>query len=327
MHKRYRRAVQKMLSWYKAHGDAEASKVSTKEGTSTEHDGDDPGPETVLILVSHGAGCNAIIGGLTDRTVLLDVGMASLTMAVRKDAAAAHSSVEALNGNDPNDPRNFLRRKSSVTIPVSEDYEIKLMASTDHLRPNGNTLNPPPLASSQSYTAGATNRTRSGVRTNSMDEIFTIGEPRHSTTSSAIGSIRRTASNRSVSPLAPRQPFATSPVTSSFSGLWNRPAASDTAEEEYGPGDDMVLNFGDSSSGASAAPSKTESGKAKASTDEKLKSTPPPIPTSSTSSSSSSSKTEGHRGLWGSSAVAEERKERDDALMPKRRWTVHERAR
>jgi hypothetical protein len=323
MHKRYRTAIQKMLSWYRDHGaENPTQKAPPQEGTTdaqpdSEHESD---PEIVLILVSHGAGCNAIIGGLTDRTVLLDVGMASLTMAVRKDAAAAathSSSVEAHNGDAITDPRAFLRRKSSVTIPVSDDYEIKLMASTDHLRSTGNPLHPPPLTTSQSFTAGAgpsspssSHRYRAAARNNSMDELFTIGEPRHTTTSTAIGSIRRTTSQRSSSPLAPRQsPLGTSPVApSSFTGLWNRPAASDTTTEDEdghdGLGDDMVLNFGD----APAA----ERPRA-----EHLLQPP----------SASTPRADSHRGLWGSSAVAEERKDRDDPLMPKRRWTVHERAR
>ncbi|KAF2864292.1 hypothetical protein K470DRAFT_194469, partial [Piedraia hortae CBS 480.64] len=39
---------------------------------------------TVVILVTHGAGCNALIGALTGQPVLVDVGMGSLTLAERK---------------------------------------------------------------------------------------------------------------------------------------------------------------------------------------------------------------------------------------------------
>ena len=133
MHKRFRRGLQGMVSWYRAHPEAtsEANKHITenenKERAEEEEKyKDDADGDTVLVLVTHGAGCNALIGALTNQPVLLDIGMASLTMAVRKEISITpiDSFMPALDS----------RRRSSVDAGVSYDYDVPLMASTDHLR-------------------------------------------------------------------------------------------------------------------------------------------------------------------------------------------------
>ena len=84
-----------------------------------------------MILVTHGAGCNALIGALTSQPVLLDVGTASLTMAVRKSVAYKRVS----SPQSENVPTSPSRRRYSLIDPgISEDYEVKLTASTEHLR-------------------------------------------------------------------------------------------------------------------------------------------------------------------------------------------------
>ncbi len=165
MHKRCRKALHKMLSWY-------------RDQESTDHD-------TVLILVSHGAACNAFVGALTDTPVLMDVGLASLTLAVCKD---------------PNH-----------TDGIAEAYDVKLIGSTDHLRP-----------SSSSHQGSPTVGTplRKHRQTGSVvDGKFTERPSR-----SSLGSLKR--SSQSASPASARM----SPVTPS--GLWNSsPAPSVTPEE------------------------------------------------------------------------------------------------
>jgi hypothetical protein len=122
MHKRFRKGIRRMIEWYHVHDEC-----GNSPGPKEEHDDID----RVLILVSHGAGCNALIGALTNQPVLLDVGMASLTMAVRKDV-----------------------RSTTPTPPYAADnalsaiYDIKLLASTEHLRASSSassTLNSPQL--------------------------------------------------------------------------------------------------------------------------------------------------------------------------------------
>lgn len=82
--------------------------------------------EVTVIMVTHGAGCNAMIGAVSGQPVLKDVGIASLSHAVlrdsyRADAEARHS------------------RK------ISSEYALTLSASTTHLTSPSST--PPSTAS------------------------------------------------------------------------------------------------------------------------------------------------------------------------------------
>ena len=146
MHKRFRWGYKQMLRWYsttplhttcnklvwgKPGGPKHANIAGVVEGDSlngvTENAGKDSAAmppqerkddqfEMVVILVTHGAGCNALIGAMTDKPVLMDIGIASMTMAERID------------------------QSSTSTLPPTESselnitYDVKLVASTDHLR-------------------------------------------------------------------------------------------------------------------------------------------------------------------------------------------------
>ena len=145
MHKRFRRGLQKLVSWYEqtplpvkrySKTGTPLSPVFTKSKppadpkAQPEEDGEDV--ETVLVLVSHGAGCNALIGALTDQPVLLDVAMASLTIASRKDDTA----IERLMKVPPYPvPSNLPIPKP----PLSSLYTMSLVASTAHLRSTSHT--------------------------------------------------------------------------------------------------------------------------------------------------------------------------------------------
>ncbi|KAI5821301.1 hypothetical protein BZA77DRAFT_289097 [Pyronema omphalodes] len=106
MHKRFRAGYSKLLSHY-----SEPAGEAAAEDT-----------EDVIILVSHGAGCNALLGALTDKPVLLDIGILSLTWASLKTATS------------PNGPH----------------YSIKLAANTEHLRP-GSSASMSSTSSTSSY--------------------------------------------------------------------------------------------------------------------------------------------------------------------------------
>ncbi|MCJ1477437.1 hypothetical protein MMC13_006108 [Lambiella insularis] len=125
MHLRFRRGLQQMISWYRTDG---LSDIDNSASGLQESDDSDNDADTILILVTHGAGCNALIGALTNQPVLLDVGMASLTMAIRKDGSGAASNDATSSGN--------VERRSSIDFGISHDYEVRLIASTDHLRGN-----------------------------------------------------------------------------------------------------------------------------------------------------------------------------------------------
>lgn len=130
MHKRLRHGLQQMIFWY---GQLESKRLApvgeepAELARLDEEDEDDT--DIVLILVTHSAGCNALMGALTNQPVLLDAGMASLTMAVRKPEVEDVS----IQSSEPVSP-GFRRRRSSIDLGLSELFEVKIMASTDHLR-------------------------------------------------------------------------------------------------------------------------------------------------------------------------------------------------
>lgn len=138
MHKRFRKGLHEMISWYRSHDDCESlnpmqddSSESKNPDREDRENYDDDETDTVLVLVTHGAGCNALIGALTSQPVLLDVGMASLTMAVRKSVHYKRVS-SPQSENVPASPSR--RPHSLIGVGISEDYEVKLTASTEHLR-------------------------------------------------------------------------------------------------------------------------------------------------------------------------------------------------
>lgn len=106
MHRRVSSGVKKMVSYY---ADVEN------------------GEEVVLILVTHQACCNALIRSLTGAPALHDIGTSSLTMAVRRAGPAPEA-------------RNPMARRGSTDLGLAQDYEMKIVASTEHLRGGSNPL-------------------------------------------------------------------------------------------------------------------------------------------------------------------------------------------
>ncbi|CAK7265097.1 hypothetical protein SEPCBS57363_001414 [Sporothrix epigloea] len=162
MHRRFRKGIQKLVDWYSVH-DAPTEMVTrtvrfkarypraysnenvTDEGECAIDDDDDDDAESdtdedcvresVVVLVSHGAGCNALIGAITQQPVLVDVGLASLSVAARRpgketlecqpDGEDSHASkwTGAVHSGHP-----------GGIVPLSKYYEMKLFADSDHLR-------------------------------------------------------------------------------------------------------------------------------------------------------------------------------------------------
>ena len=187
MHKRFRKGLQNMIMWYRTH-DLPKTPSDSPGGQSHQQDldgsNDDEDIDTVLILVTHGAGCNALIGALTNQPVLLDVGMASLTLAVRKDASNKNASSE-----------DDSRRKSSIDFGISDDYDVRLVASTEHLRAGSNPLAVPQLQGQSprinSPALSAYRNRYHSVGSNaavSMDKGFSLGEPALSGVSRSLSS-------------------------------------------------------------------------------------------------------------------------------------------
>jgi hypothetical protein len=239
MHKRFRKGLQHLVNWYSDSDDPAKNftKIFNHDDSavskSEEHFGDDD-TDLVIVLVTHGAGCNALIGALTNQPVLLDVGMASLTMAVRKPTPP----------NSPTSPGTTSKshsRASSRTLTISEQYDVKLVANTEHLRTSQVTT--PSASRAPSINGISAFRERFGGRENGFMEGSSYSNGRPVIIPGSFGSIRRTAS------VATSTPRGYVPSRHSSIGLWTAPQAQDEDEYEEAteddPEDDMILNFGD----------------------------------------------------------------------------------
>ena len=236
MHKRFRHGLHDMISWYRNHtptqrvestSDESAEKRPASAGATYEvNDNDDDDDEeedadVVLVLVTHGAGCNALIGALTNQPVLIDVGMASLTMAVRKTIGYKRlpSSEEI-----PISPR----RRSMLDLGISEDYEVKLVSSTDHLRAGSQFLSSPqqiqrsptlPVRDKSPYRyerpgfASSHNSPLHSPRLGNSEEDANSGSGSATPTKNSSGGLQKSA---------------TTAVQSSGGGLWTKPVPKKT---------------------------------------------------------------------------------------------------
>lgn len=300
MHKRFRKGLQRMIDWYQSDDDpgkllpkVPASPAAVKFPGAVDENLEDEDTDLVLILVTHGAGCNALIGALTNQPVLLDVGMASLTMAVRKPTPK--STPATTPGATP---KSHSRNPSKSTL-ISEEYDVKLVANTEHLRSASASSTPTP--SRNPSVIGGSFRERFGSNSGSLD----TNRAARPITSGTLGTMRRTAS---VASSAPRSYV---PARQSSIGLWSAAPPEDESTDE--PEDDMILNFGDDAVGESKS-EETKPEPVFPEEDEKdehgEKDDVGPLPTG---------------GLWGSPILpgyAEKIRE----IAPKRRWTVNERS-
>ncbi|KAJ5779881.1 Histidine phosphatase superfamily clade-1 [Penicillium paradoxum] len=214
MQERIHDGFQHMINWYREQDSSEVGSIAESNGKTKDH------VQTVLVIITHGAGCNALIGSLKGHSVLLDINTASLTMAVRGNHV----------NNLPHDMDPMPKSPGSANQSVSQEYSLQLVASTDHLRPGVNpsqlpslsspsvqVLSPPPVSS---Y------RNRLGSRPSLLQETFPNGSSRSSTSPRAWT-------------------LAVRPATSSHptSGLWN--SISSPIDKTDDTEDSFVPNFGD----------------------------------------------------------------------------------
>lgn len=289
MHARFHTGLERMLSWYREQDPAarprrHSQQPQTEDSTTLPNDADDQ-IETVLIIVTHGAGCNAMIGALTGEPAFVDIPTASLTMAVRRDQDDASSRAGLIGG--PVAPHS----RAHAQAPL-QSYDLQLVASTDHLRP---TVNPSAsiLSSPSSVTSpsnSASSRYRVASRPSISQASFIIGPSLTSGPASRGWTMAR--------------PF-TAPRGST--GLWGSISSPSEA------GEDIIPNFGDAWSAAAAVPPvPSHSGSASFSNGVKPEEAP--------GCSHLPQRTLSQRGLWGSSPLS-----RGAETGVKRRWTVTER--
>ncbi|KAG9187430.1 hypothetical protein G6011_05301 [Alternaria panax] len=363
MHKRFRRGLAGMMEWYKTHGTAppknqfpgfmfkeplrltpppKSPPKSDPFPNFTDDQAEDDDEELVLVLITHGAGCNALIGAMTNQPVLMDIGLASLSMAVRRDEPKKTSA-----------PATIHQRRLSVADPgMSDTYDMKLSASVDHLRPG---IDPSKLPSAQTQTQSPAitgnpsleyrrRFTGSSTTSSPLDSPFSLGEPYRNSLSS-LGSMRRTMSSGSNSRF---MQSATSGTASPAGGLWSGSGTSTPATEA-----DMVLNSSNHHPQPKAAPAASAASKSKSNSiaqvdgasdtsnyltrldskeEREVHDKPTPLvsaqvrkqsaPTASGGLWGAKAAPKSNTGLWGPPKLDDVYEHRQG---PKRRWTVTER--
>lgn len=293
MHKRFRRGLQDMVSWYRQHDNTKHDAFMDEDDLP--EDDDDEDTDTVLILVTHSAGCNALIGALTDQPVLLDAGMASLTMAVRKPTVNGHSGSQ----KSPSSPTSS-RRRSSIDLGVSEDYDVKIMASTDHLRSGSLSSSRRSSRASSPGTSGQ--RLRSSTLASTATPANVAEGSADADGADGIGSLKRSATDA-----APRLTGLWSkPVESTSSGLWSKPVDSSV---EHKPSHLLSPLRESTTMTKLSLDGKSDTKKDPLATE----SLPPLILRGGVSTQ--------RQGLWGAPPPTTDS---DREKGPKRRWTLHE---
>ncbi|KAI1208474.1 uncharacterized protein F4807DRAFT_431461 [Annulohypoxylon truncatum] len=166
MHQRFRKGLCRLVEWYSTTenpGEMVTKTVSSLKSSDRPQKenisgglpiGDDQEVEIedVVVLVSHGAGCNALIGAITHQPVLIDVAMSSITMAQRKPGFDEGVNLGIYNGH-----ASSIEEPLSTKRPtMSEMFELKLFANTEHLHSSIT----PPIMSRSASSGGRNPRSR-----------------------------------------------------------------------------------------------------------------------------------------------------------------------
>jgi len=209
MHERVHDGFQHMINWYR--------KQEPSGDSSSDSDASHSDAETVIVIITHGADCNALISSLTGHSVLVDINTAALTMAVRRNRV----------NNPAHDMDPMPKSSGPVNQSVSREYSLQFVASTDHLRPG---INPSQLTSLSSPSAPQvppppvpSYRNRLSTRSSVLQGAYTTG-PSLSSSSSSRGwtlAIRSSTTSRGAS------------------GLWGAVSEKSDTEDNYVP------DFGD----------------------------------------------------------------------------------
>lgn len=197
MHRRFRKGLQCLVDWYSAVENP--TEMVTKERRGKDDDGknddecaiedyEEEETESVVILVSHGAGCNALIGAITHQPVLMDVGLASLTMAVRKPEAEGGVRFASTSQN----PRDAsLAEFKEGSVPVHQYYNLEIFANTEHLHTQT------PTASRHASIASVNRGRHSNTLSSPLAGVFASYEggtgTRSSSATANLGSMRRSS--------------------------------------------------------------------------------------------------------------------------------------
>ncbi|KAK7958627.1 hypothetical protein PG988_013475 [Apiospora saccharicola] len=366
MHQRFRKGLKRLVEWYSTTdrpGDM-VTKMScavrlphgngTQSECAVDERDDDVETENIVVLVSHGAGCNALVGGVTAQPVLADVAMSSLTVARRRPAYDSVNSIDASALASLDDA--FSRRNMSIP----DMYEMTLFANSDHLMPGAGSL-------SRSSSINGSSRGRfngplsPALRDVSFGAHYGQGSPVHRSNSvnASLGSMRRSSQVPSISARVSQADkggiTVGSGVTkfikpthtrSNSNGLWEPRQEAEKAQEDL----PITLNFEHEKEAKKPAPLDLKADK-----DEKSNGHLPVQPPETAVEDIMDEKTTSHSGerdasggvpspslwgsgggsggggggggggLWGAPRPPGEAERIRDLTSSKRRWTVNER--
>ncbi|KAI1474556.1 hypothetical protein F4774DRAFT_400175 [Daldinia eschscholtzii] len=360
MHQRFRKGLKRLVEWYsttKSPAEVVAkssSPISSKfPQNESNNDGrsvdDEVEIENVVVLVSHGAGCNALIGAITQQPVLIDVGMSSITMAERKPEFDNSKAVTGVYGKTASSLEEPLLAKQPS---LSDIFELRLFANTEHL----SAITPTSLSRSLS----AASRNGRGRNSNGLasalkevgfgTSLYGSQAPlsRSNSVNASLGSMRRgspvPASVRQSSPKmagvnGTSGASSTQADRSSSAGLWTPPTP-DNASSENQPETSSIPNIGhpdEATKNNGETSTHTQEGNSQPNGAGSLA----PAKKTISKTGSESSYGEGHdqfdenpaprlwggasNGLWGTPRPPGEAERIRDFTSTKRRWTVNER--
>ncbi|KAI5292793.1 hypothetical protein KEM52_006058, partial [Ascosphaera acerosa] len=131
MHARFERGLRRLVGWYESGGADEQDRTVFRRLLEDEREAladdvrqdEEEEIDDVVILVSHGAGCNALLGALTGDPVLTDVPMCSLSVAVRKDLLHKSAGEPAPAASSAPSSAATSRRSSLISSPSTSSHQ------------------------------------------------------------------------------------------------------------------------------------------------------------------------------------------------------------
>ncbi|KAH8680601.1 hypothetical protein BX600DRAFT_504369 [Xylariales sp. PMI_506] len=354
MHQRFRKGLRRLVDWYATAGAPGEKVTKTPDRMSPQSveldrngadecaivDDEDAETENVVILVSHGAGCNGLVGGFTHQPVLADFPISSLTVAKRRSEfdSRARMDVRAMASLDD----AFSRTKP--TVP--ELYEMVMTANTEHLQPKSATTSRA-VSRNGNENQLSTNGFRSALKDINFGAMYGQPTVRSNSTNSRQGpSLRRSSGPTTTTtrglPISGGitvgsgvTSFSRPSRTNSF-GLWSPKSPGENEEEPP-----MVLNFGQESNPQKEVNGDTTKGPNGVNGTNGTQDTPTPLTSKEDTKASTSLHTheeEEHdsfdgaaisfpsaSGLWGAPPPPDDAERNRDFSTHKRRWTVNER--
>ncbi|KAI4601123.1 hypothetical protein KJ359_012310 [Pestalotiopsis sp. 9143b] len=343
MHHRFRKGLKRLVDWYTTadHPGQMVTKTPTTpnpsrfdgNGAAGQSLDDEYDIEDVVILVSHGAGCNALVGGITNQPVLADVPMASLSVARRRPG------FEKIKKPADRGPLTSLDDGlSRKQVTVQELYELSMFANTDHLVRSAN------VSRSSSVTGGSRGHSR-GLSSALRDINFGAyyGQPHHrsNSMSSSLGGARKMSGTMNapikLPPLisngaAPKGGITVGSGVTSFGaasrknsrGLWTPKQEPVNPEED--PDLPMTLDFShEKESKKTSPPPGTIVEMPEHEHDHQLPPLPASIDNEKHDKVEPNTSIPPNSGMWGSPRPPDDAETLRDFSSQKRRWTVTER--